>query len=269
MSLRRLGHRYALPILSAAAGFLAFALPAYSGQFAVYPISIEFSRPGEVTLLTVRNADQQRLRFQVEAFAWEQNADGTLKLTDTDDILYFPQLFELAPGATQNIRVGTTATPGPNEKNYRIFIEQFPVAATAVPAVGRGAAIHLQVVPKVGVPIFIRPSVVTKELTVGDIAVANGLLSFDLRNPGTVHLIPSKIRVEGRGGSGAAVFSREQPGWYILAGGVREYRLSIPPSDCASLSDISIQVATPHEHYEGNATVAPGACVPGAGAGAR
>jgi len=249
--------------LAAAAAFLLFsALPAYPGDFEIQPVSIDFSRPGEVTLLAVHSLDAQPLRFQVEAYVWEQNPDGTLKLSDTDDILYFPQLFELAPGATQNIRVGTTAAPDTVEKTYRIFIEQLP-EPTALPRAPKGShTVEVQVAPKVGVPIFLRPPVITKELTVGNIGLSAGQLGFDLKNTGTVHIIPLKIRVEGRGGSGATVFTLEQPGWYILAGGVRSYRLPIPPSACGSLREVTIRVATADgQNYEGNAAVAPGACI--------
>jgi fimbrial chaperone protein len=238
------------------------ALPAYPGDFEIQPVSIELSRPGEVTLLAVHSLDDHPLRFQVEAYVWEQNPDGTLKLSDTDDILYFPQLFELAPGATQNIRVGTTATPDAVEKTYRIFIEQLPEPATLHKAPTRARTIEVQVAPKVGVPIFLRPPVVTKELTVDNIGVSAGQLGFELRNTGTVHIIPLKIRVEGRGASGTAVFTLEQPGWYVLAGGVRQYRLPIPPSSCGSLREITIRVVTADgQNYEGNAAVAPSACI--------
>jgi fimbrial chaperone protein len=263
--------RRAWRISTAAAAALFFkAVCANSGQFDIQPVSIDFSRSGDVTLLALRNLGARTMRLQVEAYAWEQNPDGTLKLSDTDDILYFPQMFELRSGATQNVRVGTTAAPGAVEKTYRIFIEELPEAADSVPLQASSRSVSLRVAPRVGVPVFVRPVKAVEQLTIDNIAITGGLVGFELRNTGTVHLIPTKIRVDGRTASGATAFGQELTGWYILAGGVRQYRLPIPRSDCASLSEITIRVVTADgRDYEGQAPVAPGACVLGAGTDAR
>ena len=76
--------------------------------------------------MTVRNDGDQRLRLQVSVMAWNQNKLGEMVLDPTDDIIFYPNLLTLEPGAQRNLRVGVNGAVVAREKSYRIFVEELP-----------------------------------------------------------------------------------------------------------------------------------------------
>ena len=65
---------------------LAQARVAHSGTFQVNPIRITLSRQSSSSLLSVRNDSTEKIRFQIDVFAWDQNPKGEMVLNPTEDL---------------------------------------------------------------------------------------------------------------------------------------------------------------------------------------
>jgi fimbrial chaperone protein len=211
----------------------AQASVASAATFTVDPTQIFLSgRTGSV-LLTLRNESTEILQFQLSVFAWAQSPTGEMHLVPTDDIVFFPTLLTLKPMETRRVRVGSATTQDVREKTYRIFVEELPPTSTA----GNG----IRVLTKMGIPIFLRPVKEVATATLSDLRQQDGALRFTLTNAGTVHVVPQTIKVRGLTGSNTA-FDRELEGWYVLAGGRREFDMAFPKNACAQVTSIVVDI---------------------------
>jgi len=228
--------------------------PASAATFSVNPTQIALSARVTSALLILRNESDETLRFQLSAFNWAQGVTGEIQLQPTEDVIFFPALLTLAPKEERRIRVGTTVTPGAQEKTYRVFVEELPSAE------GSRAGAAVRVLTKMGIPVFVRPARETAAATLADLGLRGGTLHFSLGNTGTVHVIPEKIRVRGVGARGEAVFEREVAGWYILPGGRRDFDLPLPPVECTRTASVQIEAAFESMSLEESLQTPAGAC---------
>jgi fimbrial chaperone protein len=215
---------------------LAAAAPSSAATFTVNPTQIFLSGRTTTALLTLKNDSEESLRFQLTAFTWQQAPSGELELTPTRDVVFFPALLTLGPKEERRIRVGSSVTAGAQERTYRIFVEELPPPDGSAP----GSAVR--VLTKMGIPIFIRPATETASANLRDLNVRNGALRFTVANSGTVHFVPQKIVVRGVSGSGDRVFERDVQGWYILAGGRREFEVEMPSAECGRVATLLVDV---------------------------
>src|SRR4051794_9617959 len=100
---------------------------AEASAFTVTPVRILLGRGANSALLNVRNDSTDAIRFQISLKAWNQAPDGEMQLTDTNDLVFFPSMMELAPGEEKKVRVGSAfKAPVTTERTYRIFFEELP-----------------------------------------------------------------------------------------------------------------------------------------------
>ena len=207
---------------------------ASAATFTVDPTQIFLSgRTGSV-LLTLRNESNETLQFQLSVFAWTQSASGQMELEPTEDIVFFPTLLTLKPKETRRVRVASATPQDVREKTYRIFVEELP-------PVDKESGGGVRVLTKMGIPIFLRPAKEVATATLNDLRQQDGTLRFTLTNAGTVHVVPQSIKVRGLAGSNAA-FDRELDGWYVLAGGRREFDMAFPKNACAQVTSIVVDI---------------------------
>jgi fimbrial chaperone protein len=207
---------------------------ASAATFTVDPTQIFLSgRTGSV-LLTLRNESNEMLQFQLSVFAWTQSPSGRMELTPTEDIVFFPTLLTLKPKEMRRVRVASATPQEVREKTYRIFVEELP-------PVDKEPGAGVRVLTKMGIPIFVRPAKEVATATLNDLRQQDGTLRFTLTNAGTVHVVPQTIKVRGLTGSKTA-FDRELDGWYVLAGGRREFDLAFPKDACAQVTSIIVDV---------------------------
>lgn len=206
---------------------------ASAATFTVDPTQIFLSgRTGSV-LLTLRNESNETLQFQLSVFAWGQSASGEMQLEPTEDIVFFPTLLTLKPKETRRVRVGAATPQDVREKTYRIFVEELPPVENVAGGV--------RVLTKMGIPIFVRPVKEVATATLTDLRQQEGALRFTLNNAGTVHVVPQSIKVRGLAGSNTA-FNQELEGWYVLAGGRREFDMAFPKNACAQVTSIVVDI---------------------------
>jgi fimbrial chaperone protein len=206
---------------------------ATAATFTVDPTQIFLSGRAGSVLLTLRNESTESLRFQLSVFAWSQDASGQMQLEPTEDIVFFPSLLTLKPGETRRVRVGSATTPAAREKTYRIFVEELPPVERVTDGV--------RVLTKMGIPIFVRPAKEVATASLHDLRQQDGTLRFTLTNSGTVHVVPQSIKVRGLAGSSTA-FEQDVNGWYVLAGGRRDFDTAFPKNACAQVTSIEVDV---------------------------
>ena len=207
---------------------------ASAATFTVDPTQIFLSGRNGSVLLTLRNESDETLQFQLSVFAWAQSPSGQMQLEPTEDIVFFPTLLTLKPKETRRVRVGS-ATPqddaGKDVSNLRRG------AAPDRPRLPNG----VRVLTKMGIPIFVRPVKEVATATLNDLRQQDGTLRFTLTNAGTVHVVPQSIKVRGLAGSNTA-FDRDIEGWYVLAGGRREFDMAFPKNACAQVTSIVVDI---------------------------
>ncbi|HEU4522322.1 MAG TPA: fimbria/pilus periplasmic chaperone [Thermoanaerobaculia bacterium] len=222
-----------------AAGLALQAGSISASTFRVTPIRVTLDRSGASALLTLSNESKDTLRFQISAVSWAQDPMGNMKLEPTQDILFFPALLSLEPGAERKVRVSSKTPVGSVEKTYRLFFEELPPLATPE---GQGA--QVRILTKMGVPIFLTPQKVSEKATIENARFEDGKLRFDVRNEGTVRFAIQGVKLRGIDANDATVFERQLEGWYVLAGTHRSYELPVPADVCSRLKSILIAAQT-------------------------
>ena len=224
---------------------------AASTTFTVEPTQIFLSARTSGVLLTLMNGGTETLRFELSAFSWTQSPTGEVQLAPTEDIVFFPSLLTVGPGESRKVRVGSVTGLDVREKTYRIFVEELP--PNEQPANG------VRVLTKMGIPIFIRPTKEIASATLNGLGQRDGKLHFALGNSGTVHFVPKDIRVHGFVGASAA-FENVLAGWYVLAGGRREFEMEFPQSACSKVTSVVVNVQFGSDTLEERLQTPNGVC---------
>jgi fimbrial chaperone protein len=204
----------------------------------VSPVQIHLTRETSKALLTLRNGGDETVRYQVSVFAWDEDPIAGMKLSKTEDIVFFPASFTLKGGESHNVRVGAAAPFGPMEKTYRVFVEELP------PAEKPAQRSTVRVLTRVGVPIFMDPERAVENLKLGPVKTAQGKVSAEVRNEGNVHERVTMVNAQGMDGAGKQVFEGQVQGWYVLAGSHKAWQVEVPAGSCARVRKLLVTVKT-------------------------
>jgi fimbrial chaperone protein len=241
-------------ILAVAAAALAGTGAAEAANFSVNPTQIYLTRTTASALLTLRNDSQETLRFQLTAFAWSQSRSGEMTLEPTGEVVFFPALLTLKPGEERRVRVGTAQQAQATERTYRLFVEELPPLETTA----GGAAVR--VLTRMGIPIFVQPPDGAPRITLDGLAVHEGRLQFTVANGGSVHAVPSSIVARASDAGGAVLFERSVAGWYVLAGGRRDFEVELPADACGRASSYAVHVTFEESTISSTVAAPPGGC---------
>lgn len=224
-----------------------------ASAFTVTPVRI-FLGPGTSSaLLTVRNDSTEPISFQISLRAWNQAPDGDMQLSDTKDLVFFPAMMVLQPAEERKVRVGSAFKAAvTTERSYRIFFEELPPPQVTAAATATAGGAQVRVLTKMGVPIFVQPAAPVVKGELANVVVANRTVSFDVRNGGNSFFIVNGATATGVSKSGATTFTKQQDGWYVLAGGTRHFQIQIPAEACASTDRIRVNIASSLSDEKGN-----------------
>lgn len=222
----------------------------WGSSVTVNPVRLRLSATQRSETLLLRNGGTAPARFQLSMHVWNETPDGQTQLVPTSDLLFFPSLLEIRPGETRRIRVASTVGPGKTERSYRLIAAELPQA-------GARAGI-VQVLTKFSIPVFVgtakavaKPSVSTH--------IKRGELVVSVRNEGESHFRAKSVRVVARSATGAVVFEQVLVGWYVLARGRRDYRITLPPGKCSPIASVTATLTTETGKANGARNVRPGA----------
>lgn len=216
------------------------------GRFQVEPTRVDLSSTAPSGAVIVTNRGGATLRLQATAFRWTESPEGAMQLVAAPEVVVRPALFEIPPGKSRTVRVGTTATAGPAEQSYRVFVEELPDHSTP-----QGAGVR--VLTRIGVPVFVAPRASRTALELqatrdGDHA------SVVVNNTGTVHVKLLEIKLRAARGGG----ERTATGWYVLPGASRRFALTGAPPCAAGDTWLAEATSEDGAHF----VSAPIACRP-------
>jgi len=204
-----------------------------ASAFTVTPVRIFLGAGASSALLTVRNDSTEPISFQISLRAWNQAPDGDMQLSETKDLVFFPAMMVLQPAEEKKVRVGSAFKSAVNtERSYRIFFEELPPAQVNT-ATTTGGGAQVRVLTKMGVPIFIQPPSLVVKGDLTSVSVADRAVSFDVKNAGNSFFVVNSVTVTGVSKTGDTTFTKQAEGWYVLAGGTRDFQVPIPAEACA------------------------------------
>jgi fimbrial chaperone protein len=206
---------------------------ALAGSFKAIPVRLTIDAKSKTAVLKIVNEGEEKVTVQLEARSWEQDEHGNDIYGETNDIIFFPTMANIEKGETRIIRVGYNGKAGPQEKTYRLFMQELPVS--------KPGEMALKFALTLSIPVFISPEKEIKNWTAEASGLAEESLKVLVNNHGNSHIIVSKIKAVGLDESGAEVFSKEAAGWYNLAGKARLYPVGIQHEDCIKTKNIRVE----------------------------
>jgi fimbrial chaperone protein len=228
---------------------------AFSGEFRVTPIRLDFDRGAKSGVITILNEGGEKLNVQMKAFEWTQNVDGKDQYTETNDIIFFPRIMALEKNEEKILRAGIKIPATTREKTYRLFIEEIPEPKKA-------EGVNVAIAIRFGVPIFVKPLKEEMKGEIEKLELSKGVLNALIKNRGNVHFIINSIDIKGKNAKGEDLFSKELSGWYLLSGVSRLYATPIPQEVCKGLSKLDIEVKTDRFNLNGKLDVDQAMCLP-------
>lgn len=222
---------------------------ATAGNFAVSPILLDLDSTSKSGAITISNFADNELKVQIRLYEWVEDGNGADSYQPSDDLLYFPRLATIAPGAKQIVRVGLRGpSSDAREKSYRLFIEELPEKKPL-------AGTQLGVAVRFGVPLFVKPPKEELRGEIESIRMEKGHLHVMVRNSGNVH-----FRIESVTASAGDLYSAEVGGWYLLPVAKREYQIAVPSDACIKLKKIDVVVKTERLQFEDALNITPSMC---------
>jgi fimbrial chaperone protein len=221
----------------------------------VAPIRIDLGRDARSGAVTVFNESDDRLQLQMKASEWIQDAEGKDRYEVTGDILFFPRIMIFDKKEERILRAGIKGPPGAKEKAYRLFLEEIPEPSRA-----QGASVAVAI--RFGLPVFVKPAKEDARGEIGNISMSAGAVSARVENRGNVHFTIKTVLFSGKNAGGEVIFTKEVPGWYLLAGASRAYNAAVPPERCGELAGIDVEVKADRLSLRGNLVADPSMCAP-------
>ena len=209
-------------LLVAACALLPLA--AAAGSFSVGPVRVQFGARDRAVAVTLPNLGDAPLALSADLYLWEQNADGSDRLTPTDDLVLAPGLVRLPPKGQQVVRLALLRAPDPQSQlTYRMFVREQPDMARA------SAGVNIPVSVAMSLPVFITPPAARWDV---DCVAKPQAAGTEVRctNTGTATALMRSVHLAVAG----KVISKFEGGAYLLPGASRPIALQ-PGVSAASL----------------------------------
>ena len=210
MQLRRILHALFL------AGLVSLcAHRAQAGSIEVSPVSTDLEPGQQAAVVTVINRDAEPTAVQVRAFVWTQDSRRD-SLAPTQDLLVSPPVFQLAPGASQVVRLVLRRPSAEPERAFRLLVDEIPSPAR------EGQQVRFAL--RLSLPVFAH-AVPSGRADLHWRVLQNGELAVD--NRGTRRAQLAGLTVTGPGGARLPLLEPENP--YVLPGVERRWRFKGSP----------------------------------------
>ncbi|WP_212525948.1 molecular chaperone [Actibacterium sp. MT2.3-13A] len=181
----------------------------------VSPVTLEVPAPGATAVVTLKNTGETTITVQARVFEWSQD-NGTERHEPTRKVVPSPPMTQLAPGATQTVRiVRTTKNRVVGEEAYRVFINE-------IPNLSENRAGTVSFVTRLRLPLFF----VAPGSSVADVKWSvvrrQGATYLIGQNAGAGHLRVADLRLTR---DGQTVFSRAGLAGYVLGRSTMQWRI--------------------------------------------
>ena len=194
---------------------------AMAGRLTVSPMQVKLPPDGDTAVLSVTNAGAAEILVQVEGFDWLNGAD-LQSLTSTNELIFVPAVFEVAPGQSQVLRIALRKpSQTTSEETYRLVIREVPTGLVTGPGnVGFAVSVSL--------PVFVSPERVAPEPVWFMRERTEGRPELVLANRGTAHIRVHGLQIAAVGELEPLVSIAEAA--YVLAGEERSWPLDLKAS---------------------------------------
>lgn len=239
--------------LFAVAAFLASAPAGSRGQnLEISPVLVDVSAAKPSMVVTIRNTGAGPMRYQVKAHRWSEDRQGKPTLVPAGDLAVFPELFQLAAGASRKVRVGATVPPERIERSWRLVVEELP---DAVAQAGQTVVVRT----RFAIPVFQAP---VRIETGCDLALERDTrgLALVVKNRGTTRAKPISTTVELWDGAGKKLKALDVTPWYVLAGAERAWEVKVPDDLCAAVRSSKVVVDIAGKRLEASQPFPDGVC---------
>jgi fimbrial chaperone protein len=233
------------------AAALSAPAAARAGELEIAPIHVELSGAARSATVVLRNGGDAPARYELRALDWAQKPDGGMELSPTRELVVFPPLLELAPGASRTIRLGTEVRPSATERAWRLLIEELPRGDDAA------GASRVAVLTRVGVPVFLVPAKAAAKAELAFLPADGNRIRVRLQNRGSTRLRPRAAALKVVGPDGSPLLERALDAWYVLAGGERIYEVETPAEVCALAAEAVVTAALETGVLEARAAPVP------------
>lgn len=190
--------------------------PCAAASLEAAPTTIELSPGNGAGVLYIANRGSEAVAFQIEAFDWSQ-ASGEDRLRPTADLEFSPPIAELAPGATQLVRLRARDAGASGERAYRLVVSELPPP-------GGGGGQQIRVLLQFNLPVFEHAATAARPAVAWSAALADGRLVVTATNTGGQHgkfIEPAVIDAA----RGRHAFAAAGP-VYVLAGATRTWTVA-------------------------------------------
>ncbi|MGH8282127.1 MAG: fimbrial biogenesis chaperone [Gammaproteobacteria bacterium] len=199
---------------------LALATPlwAQAGSFEVNPIGMTLSAAHTTGVVTVTNNSDTPAVVQLQIVAWSQE-NGKDVYMPSRKLLATPPIFTVPAGGQQTVRLGLMTKPDARrESTYRLFLQEVP------PPKALGFQ-GLQVLLRIGIPVFVKPEVTTApDLHWSVRQLSTTELNVEAINDGSAHAHIGKLTLmESPNNTTLA----EQFGGYVLSGARHTWKFKL------------------------------------------
>lgn len=224
------------------------AVPAVASaaSFSLNPTRIELGPQRHVDILTLRNSGTAPLRMQVRTMHWSMTSDGRWHLTPSNDLIVTPELIEIAPGTSGQLRVGSLLDAGVTEASYRLLINELPNLSD------KNGVRQIQVLSEVSLPVFIEPANPSRIPVIRSAQIEHGALQIAIGDDGSQRLDPQSVKLAIRNHSDKAIEQRETMVNYVLPGATLPLRVELSSAICKQAATISLSwpgiTGTPVSH---------------------
>jgi fimbrial chaperone protein len=193
------------------------AASATAATLQVSPVRITISADGRAGVVRLQNDSDVPTLVQVEALVWNESEDPG-DVARTDEILAVPPVFEIAPAASQVIRLAVRRplTSG-TEAAYRLLITEVP---RDVGDAAQGVSFAL----RLNLPVFVTPDGAAPA-PAWSLERSGGAATLTLGNEGSAHVRVRSVQLF-QDGAAEPVFVSEDGG-YVLAGAERSWQLDL------------------------------------------
>jgi P pilus assembly chaperone PapD len=170
-----------------AAMLLLVETQATAATFSINPTRVELDAKHRSDIITVYNSGDATLRLQVRSMRWQMRGDGQWKLDPTDDLIVTPELAEVAPGKTVELRVGSLQAVDSTEASYRLLLNELPGLAND-PSSKSG---QIRVLTEINLPVFLEPEHVQRKPVLRSGSIDASKLSLGVGNDGNHCAVPA------------------------------------------------------------------------------
>ncbi len=130
------------------AALVGISTPLFAGQLTVAPLTMTMTPTQPNASYKLTNGSDQESFYQIQLFAWEQEA-GQTRLLKQDDLIVTPPVTLIPGNGEQLVRIiRQRPTPTDTEKSYRLIVSEVPDTESP-----QGA--NLKVLLRMSLPVFV------------------------------------------------------------------------------------------------------------------